>query len=58
VDVVLRCYTASIWKDASDADTAPNHLATETLNLSSSDTLEVHLALEGGFVARLAPSGN
>jgi alpha-glucosidase len=51
-------YTARIWKDASDAGLDPNHLATETLSLSSADTLKLHVALDGGFVAQLAPAGN
>jgi hypothetical protein len=42
-------YTARIRKDAAESD--PNHLPTETLNLSSADTLKIHLALDGGFVA-------
>jgi alpha-glucosidase len=50
-------YTARIWEDASDAETDPNHLTTEMLNLSSADTLKLHLALDGGFVAQLAPAG-
>lgn len=51
-------YTARIWKDAPDAETDPNHLTVETLNFSSTDTLRLHLTLDGGFVAQLAPSGN
>jgi alpha-glucosidase len=52
-------YTARIWKDASDAEADPNHLTVETLNLSSAaDTLNLHLALDGGFVAQLTPEGN
>ena len=50
-------YTARVWKDASDAESDPNHLTTETLKLSSADTLKLHLALDGGFVAQLAPAG-
>lgn len=48
-------FTAKVWKDASDAESDPNHLVTETLNLSATDTLKIHLALDGGFVAQLAP---
>ena len=47
-DVVFRCYN--------DAESDPNHLTTETRNLSSADTLKLHLALDGGFVAQLAPA--
>ena len=31
-------YTARIWKDASDAESDPNHLTTETQNVSSAGT--------------------
>jgi alpha-glucosidase len=48
-------YRAEVWKDAPDAETDPNHLATETLNLVSNDTLKIHVALDGGFVARITP---
>jgi alpha-glucosidase len=51
-------FTPRLWKDAPDAETDPNHLATETLNLSSADTLKLRLELDGGFVAQLAPAGN
>ena len=51
-------YTAKIWKDASDADSDPNHLATETLNLSSADKLKLRLALDGGFVAQVIPTAD
>jgi alpha-glucosidase len=47
-------YTGTIWKDAADVESDPNHLSTESLNLSSADTLTLHLALDGGFVAKLA----
>ena len=46
-----------IWKDAPDAEANPNRLATEMLNLSSADTLQLPLALEDGFVAQLLPAG-
>jgi len=49
-------YQAEIWKDAPDAETDPNHLVTEALALSPSDTLKIHIALDGGFVARLRPA--
>ncbi len=48
-------YTARIWKDASDAESDPNHLATESLTLSAADKLSLHVALDGGFVAQIAP---
>jgi alpha-glucosidase len=50
-------YTVTIWKDAPDPASNPNHLTTETLNLSPADTLKVHLALDGGFVAELTAVG-
>src|SRR2546422_617509 len=34
-------YAAKVWKDAPDAESDPNHLTTETLNLSSRDTLKL-----------------
>jgi alpha-glucosidase len=49
-------YTVKIWKDAPDAESDPNHLTTETLDLSSRDTLKLHVALDGGFVAQLVPA--
>lgn len=48
--------TVKVWKDAPDADTEPNHLATENLNLSSTDSLQVHFAVDGGFVAQVKSS--
>ena len=51
-------YSARIWKDASDAGSDPNHLSTETLGLSFKDTLKVHLALGGGFVAEIRHTGS
>ena len=51
-------YTARIWKDAPDAASDPNHLTTETRTVTSADQLSVGLALDGGFVAQLAPATN
>jgi hypothetical protein len=48
-------YAVSIWKDLVDAEADPNQLNTETVGLSSADALTLHLALDGGFVARLTP---
>jgi hypothetical protein len=45
----------SIWKDVAEPQADPNQLITETVNLSSADALKLHLALDGGFVARLTP---
>jgi len=49
-----RPYRARIWRDGS----GPNQLTSETLNLSSADTLEVPLAQDGGFVAQLQPAAD
>jgi alpha-glucosidase len=49
-------FAAHMWKDASDADSEPNHLTTETIELSSKDTLPVHFSVDGGFVTELTPS--
>jgi alpha-glucosidase len=51
-------YTARIWKDASDAESNPNHLLNETLNVTSGHSLKLQVALDGGFVAQLQRSGN
>jgi alpha-glucosidase len=48
-------YAARLWKDSPEVETNPNHLATEKLNLTSADTLQVHTATDGGFVAELTP---
>jgi alpha-glucosidase len=49
-------YNATVWKDAPDAETEPNHLVTQTLSVSASEALKVRLALDGGFVAQIAPA--
>jgi alpha-glucosidase len=46
-------YQVDLWRDAPDAEVDPNHLITQHLSFSSDDTLKVHVALDGGFVARL-----
>ena len=51
-------FKARIWKDAADAESDPNQISTETLNLSFKGTLKLHLALDGGFVAELAHARN
>jgi alpha-glucosidase len=48
-------YQARLWKDAPDSEANPNHLANETLNFSANDTLKIHIALDGGFVAQISP---
>ena len=47
LEVLLRC-----------AESDPNHLTIETLNLSSTDTLKLHLVLDGGFAAELTAARN
>jgi alpha-glucosidase len=49
-------YQADLWRDAPDAETKPNHLVTETLTCSPSDPLKIHVAADGGCVARLTPA--
>jgi alpha-glucosidase len=44
-----------LWKDAPDADTNGEHLATEERVVTSSDTLTLHLARAGGAVACFEP---
>jgi alpha-glucosidase len=48
-------YTAKLWKDASDAESHPNRLTTESMPVTSGDKLSLHLALDGGFVGQFAP---
>jgi hypothetical protein len=45
-----------VWRDAPDAETEPNHLTTASLTVTSADTLPVHFAVDGGFVAELVPT--
>ena len=48
-------FTATLWRDASDAKSDPNHLEKEKLRLSAEESLKVQLSADGGFVAELAP---
>ena len=48
-------YQARVWKDAPEAETDPNRLASETTTVRAGETLRVRLATDGGFVAQLAP---
>jgi alpha-glucosidase len=50
-------FTAKVWKDAADTETDPNHLTTGTTRVTSGDTLRIHVALDGGFVAQFTPAG-
>jgi alpha-glucosidase len=51
-------HSIKLWKDAPDADSDPNHLATENLNLMSTDSLQVHCGADGGFVAQITPTSS
>jgi alpha-glucosidase len=46
-------YTATIYSDAPDAGTAPDHLRVETRTVSAGDSLLIRLASGGGQVMRL-----
>lgn len=50
-------YRATIWHDAPDSDINPNHLVNETVSCASTEPLEIHFALNGGYVAQLTPAG-
>jgi alpha-glucosidase len=50
-------YTATIWRDAPDADADPNHLSTEESEVGPEDTMRIRTATGGGFVIRFAPKG-
>jgi alpha-glucosidase len=46
-------YTATIYGDAPDAGTAPDHLRIETRTVSAGDSLMIWLAPGGGQAVRL-----
>jgi alpha-glucosidase len=48
-------YEATLWKDAPDSDTNPNHLVTEKFHVFSKNHLQINLSLDGGFVAQITP---
>jgi len=48
-------YNARLWRDAKDSERNPNHLESHRLNVTRNDTLNLHLALDGGFVAEIDP---
>jgi len=48
-------YDAHIWKDDRAALDNPNALATETVRFSNGDSLNVAIALDGGFAVELVP---
>jgi alpha-glucosidase len=49
-------YTGTVWKDAPDAASDPNHLDTSPLTVSSADLFNVHVAADGGFVTEFTPA--
>ena len=49
-------YQVNVWRDAPESERDPNRLTVETLSLQPSDSLQLRLASDGGFVARLSPS--
>lgn len=49
-------FKADVWKDAPDAEADPNHLVTENFMVARTGSLKIHVALDGGFVARLMPA--
>jgi alpha-glucosidase len=46
-------YSLQTWQDAPDTATDTNHLVTEQRTTTRKDLLRVHLAADGGFVAKL-----
>ena len=46
-------YTASIWKDAEDADIEPTHLEKVEMEVTSETVIEGSMALGGGQVIYL-----
>jgi alpha-glucosidase len=50
-------YDLTLWQDAPDADTDPNHLVMVTKQVSAQDPLKIPVATDGGFVARFSPAG-
>jgi alpha-glucosidase len=48
-------YELTLWRDGPAAEQDPNDLSQETKIVSSKETLSVHIATDGGFVARLKP---
>lgn len=48
-----RTYTATIYRDAEDAERYPNHLIQEERIVNSKDIIELPLAAEGGAVIRI-----
>jgi alpha-glucosidase len=49
-------YSVKLWKDAPDSKTEPNHLTMQRVSVSARDSLNVHVGLDGGFVAQIVPA--
>lgn len=49
-------FVTEVWEDAPDCDEDPNRLARRTTQVTAEATLQVRLATDGGFVARLVPA--
>lgn len=49
-------YVMTSYRDAEDADTEPNHILIESVTVGSQDKVEVNMARNGGFAARISPS--
>lgn len=49
-------FQATLWKDASDVKTDPNHLTVEDVLVSAKHPLPIHVGMDGGFVAIISPS--
>ena len=47
---------AAIWKDSPRSDSEPDLLEKETIEVTSRDKLEIRMAIDGGFAARISPA--
>jgi alpha-glucosidase len=52
-----KTYAATIWVDAPNAETDPNHLITRSATVRARETLNIKVATDGGFVAQLIQVG-
>lgn len=51
-------YTLTLYKDAKDTDTHPNHLLKETLRVTATDKITLPLASDGGAAMHIRFTGN
>ena len=49
-------FVAAIWKDSPRSDSVPDRLEKETIEVTSRDRLEIRMAIDGGFAARISPA--